>query len=190
MATTVKQIKEWPIGYKSGGFFLTVKQVKKFWEVPQPDGKLVGHKGEGRILVSQAILTDLTGDLLADLKIASPEHGNHNPLKVGQAIRVIVCEVQQAYPQKGQDPPQGKKLYIDQYEDYIKQELGTESAWGPDDEAFAWAEARKEEVKGKVRHGIVCSLIKAKEIALDEIPIPPAHKQRINEIVDFIITGQ
>lgn len=189
--TTIKQILDWPLGYKSGGFFLTVKNVKKFWEIPQSDGAFVGHKGEGRIMANQAVLTDLTGDLLADIKISSPEHGNHNSLKAGQAIRIITCEVQAAYPQKGKDPPKGKKLYVDQYEDYIKQELGVESAWGPDDEAFAWAEARKEEVKGKCRHGIVCALMKSKGIGVqDEIPIPPHYKKRINEVVDFIMTGE
>lgn len=62
------------------------------------------------------------------------------------------------------------------------------SPWGGD-EAFAWAEARKEEVKGKVRHGIVCSFIKAKEIALRLEPIPEEAKKSINKIVEFILTG-
>jgi hypothetical protein len=186
---TIKQILEWPVGYKSGGFVLTVKKVKKFWELPQADGTLVGHKGEGRIIIHQAVLTDGTGDLLCDLQTNSPEHGNHNPLKVGQMIRIIVCEVQKAYEKKGTDPEPDKKLFIEQYEDYIKQEVRRgESPWGPDSEAFEWAEARKEEVKGKIRHGIVCAMIKSpagRPKARD-----PETERYINAWVEFIVTGK
>lgn len=192
MATTIKQILEWPVGYKSGGFVLTVKTVKKHWEVPQEDGCLVGHKDDDRILVKQAVLTDGTGDLLADIKICSPEHGNHLHLAVGHLIRVITCEVQTAYDGKGKDPTPNKKLYIDQYEDYVKQPVGRgEQPWGSeDDNALAWAEARKEEIKGKIRHGLACAYMRT--TPPDTLPGNPVDdvKKTINLWVDFIMTGE
>ncbi len=57
-------------------------------------------------------------------------------------------------------------------------------------DAEEWYAARQEEIKGKCRDGVVCAMIEAGEIDLkDEIPIPPAHKDRIVSIVDFIMTG-
>ena len=194
MPITIKDINEWPVGYKSGGFILTVKMAKKFWEAPQPDGTLVGHKGKGRIQIQQAVLTDSTGDLLADVKISSEEHGNHDVLRAGHLIRVIVSEVQVAYNDRGKDPEPGKKLYIDQYEDYIMQEPHHgDSPWGPDDEAFAWTEARKEEVRGKVRHGVSCAVIQgcmSNPQSDGNLPLLEYNKASINAWVDFIITGE
>lgn len=118
---TIKQLLDMPIGQKTGGFLLTVKTAKKHWEVPNKDGQTVGHKGQGRVLHQQAILTDETGDMIADIKILSPEHGNQcDTIKVGAIIRVIVCEIQTAYDKRGDTPEPNKKLFIDQFAAYIK----------------------------------------------------------------------
>ncbi len=185
---TITQLLEMPIGQKTGGFLLTVKTAKKFWEVPNEQGQKVGHKGQGRILHQQAILADETGEIIADIKILSPEHGNLcDAIKVGAIIRVIVCEIQIAYSKKGDTPEPNKKLFIDQFSVYIKEEAGRESVWGPEGaEALAWQEAREEEVRGKVRHGVVCAMIQNDDrqtVILD-------NKKFVNDIVDFIMTGE
>lgn len=189
--TTIKQILEWPVGRKGGGFVLTVKIAKKFWEIPQADGAIVGHHDDRRILVQQAILTDGTGDLLAELLLCSPEHGNHRSVSVGSMVRVIVCEVQQAYDAKGKDPKPGKKLYIEQYEDFVMKHVGRgEQPWGPNDDALEWDEYRKNEIRGKVRHGVVCAVIRASELR-EGMPEPTdSFKKDINAWVDFIMSGE
>ena len=195
---TIVQLLEMPIGQRTGGFLLTVKTAKKFWEVPNKDGVKVGHKGTGRILHQQAILTDETGEIIADIKILSPEHGNLcDAIKVGAIIRVVVCEIQIAYDKKGDTPEPNKKLFIDQFSAYIKEDAGRESVWGPEGaEALAWQEARQEEVKGKCRHGVVCALIQSPEYRLGHDktlgPWEPNKigKEFVNKVVDFIITGE
>ena len=50
-----------------------------------------------------------------------------------------------------------------------------------------WHLMRQDEIKGKIRHGLVCSLIQAKEIALE--PIAQKSKELIKDMVDLIMTG-
>ncbi len=57
---------------------------------------------------------------------------------------------------------------------------------GQELEAEDWKQLRQDEIKGKIRHGLVCSLIKAKEIALE--PIAEESKKLIKDMVDFILT--
>ena len=55
-------------------------------------------------------------------------------------------------------------------------------------QAEDWKQLRQDEIKGKIRHGIVCSLLQSKEIALE--PIAEKSKELIKDMVDFIITGE
>jgi len=175
---TIKQLLEMTIGQKTGGFLLTIKMAKKFWEVTH-----LGEKAEGRIFHQNAIVTDETGEeMIATVKISSPEHGNHDTLKVGQIIRIIVCEIQNAYDQKGDEPIPNKKLFIEQYNDFIEIERGQEMAWGPEGaEALAWSQARRIEVKGKCRHGVVCAILSTGK---------DPDKEYVNKLVEFIVTGE
>lgn len=87
---TIQQIKDWPLGYKSGGFPVTVKTAKKIWEVRA-------------VFYQQATIMDGTGEMLADFKI-----GRRIPLHSGGEYKIIVAQVQY-------DEKQGKKLFIDQF---------------------------------------------------------------------------
>ena len=179
----IKQLLEMPIGYRTGGFVLTVKTAKKRWQVTN-----LAHHEKGAVWMQQAVVTDETGDMLVDVKTNSTEHGNHAPLQVGQLIRVIICEIQTAYDAKGINPEPNKKLYIDQYEDFfIRHTPDKDSPWGPEDEAFEWAEARRREIEGKIRHGLSCAIIR--HYGLEGGPNQNT-KSQINEWVEFIMKGE
>jgi putative phage-type endonuclease len=64
------------------------------------------------------------------------------------------------------------------------------SPWGRGDEALAWAEAHKEEVKGKIRHGLSWAYMSG--TPADTLPANPTDplKRTINLWVDYIVTGE
>lgn len=62
---------------------------------------------------------------------------------------------------------------------------------GQDMQAEDWRRLREDEIKGKIRHGLVCSLIRTGQITKGEAPINDANvKSCVNRWVDFIITGE
>ena len=156
----ISQIMIQPIGQRFNAGTLTIKTCKKTWEV-------------NGIWYHQVIFMDNTGEMPADVKI-----GKYLPLKRAIEIKVIVAEVREAeYLSKS-----CKILYVDQYsivtttvDEFLEKE----------DE---WFTMQQDQIKGKIRHGIVCSFIKAKEIALE--PIAEESKKLISDIVDFIMTGE
>lgn len=85
----VSQIQAFPVGYKfGGGFPLTVKTLKKKWETP-----------EG--WVQQCVLTDDTGDILADVFL------DKKSLFRSWTIDIIVAEIQAT--------DTGTKMYVSQW---------------------------------------------------------------------------
>jgi len=158
--TTVDQLLKMPIGSKTGGFELSIKTFKKTWQV-------------GDVWFSQVILMDETGEIPADVKVGK----KYNPIR-GRAtsIKITVCEIQEA-EYLGKDR---KKLLVDQYI------LPTMTMDEYADEQEALALKWNKEIEGKIRHGIVCSCIKAK-FNLSEIP---KHKSEIEALVKYIMTGE
>lgn len=181
----IKQLLEMPVGQRTGGFLLTVKHAKKAWEITK-----LGHKEPGRIWHQSAIFTDETGDMIGQVKIQSPEHGNHKPLAVGMIIRVIVGEIQRAYDSQGPAPEPDKKLYVDQYSEYIEQQP-MKAAWGPDvEEAIAWQEVRREEVKGKCRTLLICAMAQSGHPqSCGFNPKSEEDKDYVRKTVEFMVTG-
>jgi len=96
---TIKQILEAPVGERFGGIELTVKTAKKWFQV-------------GEKWIHQVVLTDATGDILADVKLGFRKLPT--VLIRGETIKIIVAEVQAAVPGK-QNVQTGKKLYVDQF---------------------------------------------------------------------------
>jgi hypothetical protein len=153
--TTIKQLLAMPIGEKVGGFELSIKTFKKNFQV-------------GNIWFQQVILMDTTGEMPADInrgKAYSPVRGH------GNKIRIVVCEVQEA-EYLGKDR---KKLLVHEHTiptttmaEYEEEQEAIEAKWN-------------KETEGKIRHGLVCSFIKAgKEI----------NKPMIETLVKYIMTGE
>ncbi len=90
---TVKQLLEMPVGYKTGGFDLTIKTAKKKWQV-------------GKKWMHQIVLMDETGEIWADVNI-----GKNIPLIARTQIHITFCEIQDS--EHHNNPC--KKLYVDQF---------------------------------------------------------------------------
>jgi hypothetical protein len=65
---------------------------------------------------------------------------------------------------------------------------------GQELQAEDWKQLRQDEIKGKIRHGLCCAFIHSGQIEPDMTSgkehIPKSAKAVINEIVDFIMTGE
>lgn len=95
---TIQQLKEMPIGSKTGSFYLTIKTAKKKWQDKNGDW------------ICQVLLADKTGEMLADVCI-----GENIPLQRTQALWVVVCEVQEAEPDQTKASRIGKKLLVSEF---------------------------------------------------------------------------
>ncbi len=143
----IKQLLEMPIDYRTGGFALTCKTIKKRWQIDN-------------LWVHQVVLTDTTGDILADIV-----RNSNIPFNRGSSIWIIACEIQPTET--------GKKLFVHEW----KQESITEP---PD--RLSWA--KEEEmgiIAGKVRHGLVCAYLQSGT---------EPEKDEIRKWMRFIITGE
>ena len=153
--TTIKQLLAMPTGEKVGGFELSIKTFKKNFQV-------------GDIWFQQVILMDTTGEMPADVNVGK----QRNSLRGRAAsLKIVVCEVQEA-EYLGKDR---KKLLV--HEHTIP--TITVGEWEEEQEAIEtkW----NKEIEGKIRHGLVCSFIKAgKEI----------DKPAIEALVKYIMTGE
>ena len=147
---TIEQLKKMPIGYRTGGFIKTIKTAKKKWQV---DSKWM----------HQVLLTDETGDMLADVNI-----GTYSPLIGGQEIRIIVCEIQET---EVRNVPT-LKLYIDQFT--------MPSVTEPPD-VMNFAGASPNVIRGKIKTWLVAGCLQS--------GTPPAEVDRmgIESLVDWVM---
>jgi len=159
---TIKQLFEMPLGKenRTGGFNLIIKTARKILE---HDGKYV----------QGVVFTDETGDIDGDVSLP-----RYIPLQRTQGIRITVCWLQPT--------SDGKKLYVEQWYPLTKvgepDNFKFQPDWGPEDsEAMEWAAARREEVKGKCRHGVVCAILSTGA---------DPDKDYVNKLVEFIVTGK
>ncbi len=163
---TIADILKYPVGYKFGGCVLTVKKTKKSVRLPNDR------------YIHTVVLFDSTGEMLADFKDPGGA-GAYNPLTKGQQVKITVAEIQTADSTGQAKVDQtGTKLFVDQFV------LETSTQYETGEEYPDW----RVTVRGKIRHGVVCSLIRAKEITIE--PIADQSKKHIEAIVEFIMTGE
>lgn len=125
----ITQLQLQPHGTKIGGMTLTVKTCKKTWQV-------------GEVWWHQVVFMDKTGEMPADVKI-----GTYIPIHRASDIRIIVSEVRDAeYLGKSR-----KILVVDQYE--VKTQM-IDDYYAEPDQAY---QANMREIRGKIRHGLICS---------------------------------
>ncbi len=86
---TVKQLLDAEIGAKTGGFALTIKTVKKRWQVKDK-------------WIHQVVLNDTTGDILTDVVKDS-----NAPFFRNNDLYIVVCEIQAS--------ENGKKLVVHEW---------------------------------------------------------------------------
>lgn len=155
---TVAQLLAMPVGERiGGGFLMTIKTIKKSTQLP--NGKYV----------HTVVLFDNTGEMLADIK--DPK-GYIPPIR-GSQLLVVVAIIQAA--------EKGTKLYIDQFDMPAGKSEPDYYAGGdniPDWETIT---------RGKIRHGIICSMIRAGSNMHD---ILVKDKKEIESLVEYIFTGE
>ena len=157
--TTIEQLRKMPVGQRiGGGFVLTVKMTKKSVQLPN------------KKYVHTVVLCDETGEMVADFLGL----GSYLPLKKGQQVKIIVAEIQELVLKPGND---GIKLYVDQYQTL------TQTLDEYDAEIASYKNQWEIEVRGKIRHGLVCSYIQA------GVSIDKPTKAKINELVEYIFNG-
>jgi len=171
---TITQLLEMPTGVdnRTGGFQLTVKVARKTVEIDKKHLQWV-------------VFMDETGEMPGEVSLPK-----YIPLKKYQRIHITVC-----WLQPGEN---GKKLYVDQWypitcssdEGISAYEAHYHSDWGSPDtsEAMEWQAVRREEIKGKCRHGVSCAYIRGLKSGF--VSPTKTIKKIINEWVDFIVTGE
>jgi len=165
--TTIQQILDWPLEYKSGGFTLHIITAKK--------RKQVGDKW-----IQRATLSDGQNEILASFVL----HKN-NPLPHNSPIHITHCK----RTELDVNNKSVQAITISEWE------LPTMTAdeWENEDNTIAvdWKKDQNVRIRGMCRHGIVCAMIHripASEQLNLELNI--SQKQQINKLVDFIMTGK
>lgn len=180
--TTIKNILEWPVGYKSGGFNLVVKTPKK--TITDAQGQMFHN----------VCLFDDTGEILADVKLIKnpiPEGwegkaGHYNPLIKRQVINIIVCEIQLSESDTHlKIGTHGKKLLVHEYK--ITNPEFSDEDYKYSSEMWEWDENQKRVIRGKCRYGISCAFIRNSN---ERLKLHPGLKKIINEWVDYIMSGE
>ncbi len=163
----IEQILIQPISTRINPGMLAIKTYKKTWQV-------------GDIWWSQVILMDETGEMPADVNVGK----TYNPIRgrTNGSINIIVAEVQEA-EYLGKDR---KKLVVEQYT------IPTTSMAEYEEKQDQMDDELKLIVEGKIRHGLVCNLVPRMEFGphMAVLELSDKHKKAINELVDFIMTGE
>lgn len=156
---TIAELKNGKVGEKiGGGFEFTIKTCKKTWQV-------------GKKWIHQVVLMDTTGEMLADVNLGE----KYNPLTRGEAIKIIVSEIQ--------DSEKGNKLYIDQW---VCPSTGSEPPLSPYEQMLAGIQSPKE-IRGKILCWLVASKIQT-GVDLDEVKAF-LEDTKLKDVVDLIMKG-
>jgi len=185
--TTIKQILEWPAGYRSGGFNLVVKTPKK---------TITDAKGQ---MFHNVCLMDETGEILADVKLikslkplpAGWENKAmlYSPLIKRQIIHIIRCEVQLSESDTHlKIGKHGKKLLVHEYK-IVSPEFSEEDH-KYSSELWELDEYQKRIVRSKIRHGIICAMIHRIQPGTLNLKLTKENKEKIEELVEYIVTGK
>ena len=155
----ISQLLIQPHGQKiGGGFTLAIKTRKKEWQV-------------GTIWWQQLICMDETGEIPVDVKLGKER------VTLRTDIKVIVAEVRDAeYLNKPR-----KILVVDQFSIPT---ITVDEYYDQADKAYA---VEMKEVRGKIRHGLVCAYISSGK---DMFLYPENTKKQILELTEFIMTGK
>jgi len=160
----IKQILMQPLGQRFNAGILSIKTYKKIWQV-------------GDEWWSQIICMDETGEIPVDVNTGK----KYNPIRGrGISINVIVAQVQNA-EYLGKDR---KKLVVEQY----SMPSITISEWEQKQDKML--EDDKLVIRGKIRHGLVCAVIRRNPAGPIVLKLKATQKQEINELVEFVLTGE
>jgi len=161
---SVKQIKEWPIGYKSGGFELIAKTIKKRTDINE------------RAQSQRLILTDGKDDILADLGVRRGFSITPNT-----RIHITVCERNERDINNRMVPA----LIIDQWHLDLPKTTSDEYLNGPD-MLDGWR-GNKKEIIGKCRTLYVCA---REKVGKEFDPKDEKQRKHVNRVAEFMYSGE
>jgi len=179
MSLMIKDLKSMAAGTKVSGFPLLIKTARQPFRDAEEN------------VWQEVVFMDSSGEMIGHILLANnvPQREGHHtgtagyePWQSKQRLCVMDGEIQDADIRK----KEAMKIVVTDCFDLAvnltydqRQELQTEE----------WQKLRQDEIKGKIRHGIVCAMIQAPNNK------PPTARdakteEYINAWVDFIMTGE
>jgi hypothetical protein len=165
--TTVKQILDWPLEYKSGGFSLHIVTAKK-------------RKKAGDKWIQRATLSDGQNEMLGSfvLKGNVPLPSN-SPVQIKRCRRVELDVNNRAVQGIAVTEWELPTMTADEYENEQS------------DLAEEWKKDQDQRIRGMCRHGIVCAMIgtTTSDEAWPEVDMG-RNREIIDRWVEYIVTGK
>lgn len=167
----IKDIKKMAAGTEIKGLPLMIKTARK------PFTEAGGQTYQEVIFMDSS--GEMTGNILLDPDIGCV------PWKSKTNICIMLGEIQDTDERR----KESVKLVV--YECF---DAATPLSYdqGQELQAEDWKQLRQDEIKGKIRHGLVCALVPRMEFGphMAVLKLTDGYKQDINNLVDFIMTGQ
>lgn len=185
MSLMIKDLKKLPEGTEISGFPLLIKIARGTFRDADEN------------IWQEALFMDATGEITGQILLepyeTETEYKSHKTTgdapfwQSKQRICVMKGTIQDADVRK---KPTAKIVITECFDLAVRLTHSQQQ----DLQEEEWQQLRQDEIKGKIRHGLVCALIRAGQIEPDmksgKEHIPKLAKAIINEIVDFIITGE
>ncbi len=174
----IKDLKKLAVDTEISGVPLLIKTARPtFWDAEENGWQ-------------EVVFMDSTGELTGHILLEphEPEYESHKTKNVPPSIYLSkqrICIMKATMQETDIRRKEGMKVVITECFDLaVRLSYSQREEMQEED----WQQVRQDEIKGKIRHGLVCSLIKAKEVALE--PIAEDSKKLIKDMVDFIMTGE
>lgn len=176
MSLMIKDLKSMAAGTEVKGFPLLIKTARGTFS-----------DGEENIW-QECVFMDSSGEIVGHILQDSYEADYKSHKTTGQAgiwqSKQRICVMEATIQDTDIRKKEGVKIVITECFDLAvrltfdqRQELSDEE----------WRQLRQDEIKGKIRHGLVC--VARKDLGFKG-PLSQMHKQVIHSDVDFIMTGE
>ena len=184
---TLEEFKQLAGGTKLDSIILVIKTARKPFEV---------NDDNGDVWWQEVVFMDATGEMPGEIFMGSytPESGTknenravpHNVWRSKQKIYLVNGEIQDA-DIRGKE---GKKIKVFEARDMAPQLTFDQYNDISHAETQSQLVSRDDEIRGKIRHGIVCAMIKSTDSGCDWPSPKPETKKFITSWVDYIMTGE
>lgn len=176
----IKDLKNMAAGTQVKGFPLLIKTARKSFT-----------DGEG-ITWQEVVFMDASGEMLGHVMLgegSEPEGHHAGPAiftlwKSKERMCILCGEIQYSDERR----KEAMKLIVTECFDTAVHLTHDQIQ---DIQEENWKRLREEEIKGKIRHGIICAMISRNPTDANIELVPNERcKQDIKELVDFIMTGE
>ena len=180
MTTTIKDLKTYAAGTEIKGFPLMIKTARKAFK-----------DAEGTTF-QEVVFMDASGEMTGHilLEVVGSETQGHHTGTAEFALwksKTNICIMNGVLQDTDERKKESMKLVVFECFD-----AATPLTFDQNQELQAedWKKLRQDEIKGKIRHGIVCETISPLTDTLGIVVLTDGDKKRINDLVDFIMAGE